>query len=254
MDLFSQIDGKIKEGYECLAARETIKACDAWLEAWEGLKTMMERDGASHVADLNKAYEWADFPSNYVQELCFELWNAGLDDQRYHRVGIKYAQELIERVEPGDLVAENARRCMADAHAKLGEYGECHRLYGEWLKGDPEWGWGYLGWAKLCEDAPEPHRDLAMAEKLLRQALSVPTVRDRLAVVDKALTYYEGHGGSADMDSLWEEFSRLKAASPTSYTAHKAPPAKNTSPGRNDPCPCGSGRKYKKCHGSGGAN
>jgi preprotein translocase subunit SecA len=23
--------------------------------------------------------------------------------------------------------------------------------------------------------------------------------------------------------------------------------------GRNDPCPCGSGRKYKKCHGSGQA-
>jgi uncharacterized protein len=22
-------------------------------------------------------------------------------------------------------------------------------------------------------------------------------------------------------------------------------------PGRNDPCPCGSGRKYKKCHGAG---
>jgi preprotein translocase subunit SecA len=21
--------------------------------------------------------------------------------------------------------------------------------------------------------------------------------------------------------------------------------------GRNDPCPCGSGRKYKKCHGTG---
>jgi uncharacterized protein len=21
-------------------------------------------------------------------------------------------------------------------------------------------------------------------------------------------------------------------------------------PGRNDPCPCGSGRKYKKCHGA----
>jgi uncharacterized protein len=21
-------------------------------------------------------------------------------------------------------------------------------------------------------------------------------------------------------------------------------------PGRNDPCPCGSGRKFKKCHGA----
>ncbi|WP_366816869.1 SEC-C metal-binding domain-containing protein [Myxococcus xanthus] len=22
--------------------------------------------------------------------------------------------------------------------------------------------------------------------------------------------------------------------------------------GRNEPCPCGSGRKFKRCHGSGG--
>ncbi len=26
-----------------------------------------------------------------------------------------------------------------------------------------------------------------------------------------------------------------------------------TKAGRNDPCPCGSGKKYKKCHGVGGA-
>jgi uncharacterized protein YchJ len=25
----------------------------------------------------------------------------------------------------------------------------------------------------------------------------------------------------------------------------------STPVGRNDPCPCGSGRKYKKCHGAG---
>jgi SEC-C motif-containing protein len=31
----------------------------------------------------------------------------------------------------------------------------------------------------------------------------------------------------------------------------KGPPIKRTEPrvGRNDPCPCGSGKKYKKCHG-----
>ena len=27
--------------------------------------------------------------------------------------------------------------------------------------------------------------------------------------------------------------------------------AANRKVGRNDPCPCGSGKKYKKCHGSG---
>ncbi|HVO11018.1 MAG TPA: SEC-C metal-binding domain-containing protein, partial [Vicinamibacteria bacterium] len=32
----------------------------------------------------------------------------------------------------------------------------------------------------------------------------------------------------------------------------KAEPARRTADkvGRNDPCPCGSGKKYKKCHGS----
>jgi preprotein translocase subunit SecA len=27
------------------------------------------------------------------------------------------------------------------------------------------------------------------------------------------------------------------------------PPIKSTKVGRNDPCPCGSGKKYKTCHG-----
>lgn len=30
-----------------------------------------------------------------------------------------------------------------------------------------------------------------------------------------------------------------------------APLRKAAEPGRNDPCPCGSGKKYKKCHGAG---
>jgi hypothetical protein len=33
----------------------------------------------------------------------------------------------------------------------------------------------------------------------------------------------------------------------------KAPEAPSSKPGRNDPCPCGSGKKYKKCHGAPGA-
>ena len=39
-------------------------------------------------------------------------------------------------------------------------------------------------------------------------------------------------------------------------TAAQRAPAKADGPrvGRNDPCPCGSGRKYKKCHGAAEAN
>jgi len=40
------------------------------------------------------------------------------------------------------------------------------------------------------------------------------------------------------------------AASTTSAPVPKTPVAATTDVGRNDPCPCGSGKKYKKCHGA----
>ena len=47
----------------------------------------------------------------------------------------------------------------------------------------------------------------------------------------------------------WTKARRRPSAPPS-------PANRNTSPdsrrkiGRNDPCPCGSGRKYKRCHGA----
>ena len=40
-----------------------------------------------------------------------------------------------------------------------------------------------------------------------------------------------------------------EAASPSSK---KQPIKVGKKVGRNDPCPCGSGKKYKLCHGKGG--
>jgi uncharacterized protein len=45
-----------------------------------------------------------------------------------------------------------------------------------------------------------------------------------------------------DLRQLW------KSLGPRLASVRKA-----AEPGRNDPCPCGSGKKYKKCHGAGGA-
>jgi uncharacterized protein len=43
-----------------------------------------------------------------------------------------------------------------------------------------------------------------------------------------------------DLRQLW------KSLGPRVESVRKA-----AEPGRNDPCPCGSGKKYKKCHGAG---
>jgi uncharacterized protein len=54
-------------------------------------------------------------------------------------------------------------------------------------------------------------------------------------------------------DALWavydlRDFWRERASRQPVATVRKA-----AEPGRNDPCPCGSGKKYKKCHGAAGA-
>ncbi|XXF80076.1 preprotein translocase subunit SecA [Myxococcaceae bacterium GXIMD 01537] len=50
--------------------------------------------------------------------------------------------------------------------------------------------------------------------------------------------------GRATEDGKLDEGSAEKRA------AAAAPPREGPRVGRNDPCPCGSGRKYKKCHGA----
>ena len=37
----------------------------------------------------------------------------------------------------------------------------------------------------------------------------------------------------------------------TAAQKHHEPIVKDKLPGRNDPCPCGSGKKFKNCHGKG---
>ena len=60
-----------------------------------------------------------------------------------------------------------------------------------------------------------------------------------------------GFFGPGEEDEDSEHFLALDRAR---TWAHAAPPADATvraapKPGRNDPCWCGSGKKYKKCHG-----
>jgi preprotein translocase subunit SecA len=63
--------------------------------------------------------------------------------------------------------------------------------------------------------------------------------------------------GRVPVGSGFPEGARLSRGSPTPFggpqpvaTRTAAPVTKGPSVGRNDPCPCGSGKKYKKCHGA----
>jgi preprotein translocase subunit SecA len=64
---------------------------------------------------------------------------------------------------------------------------------------------------------------------------------------------------STTIDELEKEFQRKKKRELEQARAVSSASGESTAPaqrvtgekvGRNDPCPCGSGKKYKKCHGA----
>jgi preprotein translocase subunit SecA len=87
---------------------------------------------------------------------------------------------------------------------------------------------------EIPEEAPQPRQNKMSysnpEENLGPQQGSVPTARQAPA------------GGQAPEGK--------EVAKPQTYVKDKDDPWANV--GRNDPCPCGSGKKYKKCHGAAG--
>jgi uncharacterized protein YchJ len=114
-----------------------------------------------------------------------------------------------------------------------------------WLLEDPNWGWGYIGWA-YCHEERESAEGYARAEELLLDAYDRKGLRDKANVAECLACLYEktGRGEKA------EEFYRISSELAKTVALKSKPvPIRVVKIGRNVPCPCGSGKKYKKCCG-----
>lgn len=118
-------------------------------------------------------------------------------------------------------------------------------------------------------DREEPY-DVLREDALFAYALAMPGETTRGRVKGMLRKIDEFAGLSQDEVDLvqfaLDERLRLHGLAPVfeaeqheehHHDAHEtvlpAPPARHSmaeKPGRNDPCPCGSGKKYKKCHGA----
>ena len=252
MGKYKNADEKMKSGWENISAGEAVRGCDEWLSAWEDIKDIMEEENCTSIAELQKKYEWSDFLTNFVQDLEMELGNAGIEDKEYYQKRIEYCSEMLNICGITDeLTIENTRRAIADSHFALGNVEECDRLYRKWLDEDPDWGWGYIGWSdnyhQLSKTDIETQSE--KAEKILTEALSHKTLRDRLDVLERAKEFYEETGDPEKSAEIKKELSRISVLEKKSNHSPKQTPVKMEKTGRNAPCPCGSGKKYKKCCG-----
>jgi uncharacterized protein len=115
-----------------------------------------------------------------------------------------------------------------------------------------DWAWGFIeGLEQLGGEWVMPNSLLETAEKLLQQVQALGLPEDEPAFAGHLRRFWRSHKPTRmqlldaallavqDLSLLWLEQS-LK------------PEQRVVEPkaGRNDPCPCGSGKKFKKCHGA----
>jgi preprotein translocase subunit SecA len=94
------------------------------------------------------------------------------------------------------------------------------------------------------------HADIAVEEDLVPINAQQPSGQlnymhgDHSALEDAR--EYGGEQGSGSSSTTFTQARQGGSVSQTPIVQHRA----SDEPGRNDPCPCGSGKKYKRCHGA----
>lgn len=279
---FEQFDDQVQAGY-ALAETDPGGACEIWLPAWEAFLRMLDKGGFKSIKEFDGAFRGTQCVSNWVSDLEIALGSAGYTNPQWHERQIEFCEGFLRRFPDEDeLTLQNMRRDLAEATFCLGDRVRGDALFEEWLKADRQWGWGWIGWAdNYSLFAADSNTDLPRAEALLKQGLSVPGVCDREDILERLSEVCVMQGRHDEAKDFQAQSESIRAAgtrtrgrilSPQTepnFGAQGIPaaqphalamparhgfeasfassPLKHVKVGRNDPCPCASGKKYKKC-------
>jgi tetratricopeptide (TPR) repeat protein len=248
-----RLDDLIDQGRSALEEGDRRTACDRWLAAWEIVK-QLTRPEIRDSAAFDVAFPHTEFLLNWAQDLMFELHNLGLDERCYQERRRQCAREFLTHFpDESANTYVNFRRAEGEALWALDRRSEAEAVYAALVERFPDEAWGYIGWADqywLWQDAPQ---DYARAEAILTRALARPRLRDRDDLVQRLGELY-ARSGQINRQSQLEKRSARSQTLPYTPPPDKSAAASTglslpgRKPGRNDPCWCGSGKKYKRCH------
>jgi tetratricopeptide (TPR) repeat protein len=237
---FESLDDKMQTGYALVQQRDAVAACEVWLDAWGNFLSLLDKSAAKSIDEFDEQFKGTEWVFNWLQEFEQELWNAGIAQPRFFSDRVRVCEEHLRRFPTDDAMAiENRRRFLAESYFELGDTAKTEALYREWLAADPQWGWGWIGWARCYLFARGEMKDLKRAEQLLLEGRSIAQVRDADQFAEDLAALYEQQGRVKEAQAM------RRRVQPKHALPRSAPKV-----GRNDPCPCGSGKKFKKCCGS----
>lgn len=285
------VDDKMQAGYAVMKTDDVAQACRLWLETWRAILDIMQRGSMDSLDEFDDLFGGTQSVFNWVQDLETELHNAGLREPHFFRERIALCETMVDRFDGGRLTLDNFKRALAESHFESGNREIGDRLFRRWLDEQPQWGWGWIGWSDCywLFAAPTGEKDAVRAEQILKEGLASPGVEDRVHILERLEVLYKETGRGEEAKALRKEIEQLPSPNKNATTAMRTagaqvkptinfgdeglpvgqlpnlakslpsaslvsadPFTRQPKVGRNEPCPCGSGKKFKKCCGSRG--
>lgn len=113
-----------------------------------------------------------------------------------------------------------------------------------------DWAWGFFRGVGLREDAwdawLDEHEWIDEIVGLLDRLATGEVLGEDPTAEPTALDYKERLGIIGELSAMLSDLHHHRIDALTPRTQRR----RQVTPDRNDPCPCGSGKKYKKCHGA----
>lgn len=274
---FIRMDKDMQKGYGHDYEGETGKAIFYWNVVFENLKSYFEEYKLESLKDFDKIFNGNQYVSNWVQDYDEALRKVlmhsdKISKQEIGRRKIDLLNFLLSLNLSEETTIHNHKRSLAETYYLMGqpEVGEKHFI--QLIEEYPDNAWGYIGYSdqywlekdnKNYEKALEILLDgynrrtvddsndiverltglhIAIKEKELEEYLKKEKLDEKRPIVPEYRTLYQ---------ELLERRKRIttKSERKNIYKNNGQTIVKGRKIGRNEPCPCGSGKKYKKCCG-----
>lgn len=221
-----------------------------WRDVWNHIFLILQQRNITSIEALDEVFVGAVSISHWLPEFTEELIDAGDTNTQFYEQGLRVCEEAIPLArDPG--LAGSLKKAKAEFVCLLKGLSEAEALYENWLRENPKWGEGWIGWAECHWLALEDHTDYNRAIAILKRGAAVPGVTDELAIMNLIINFSMQIGDKKEA-AIWS--AQLLQKYPDAYYELEAdeaipqlPQRSAASARRNDPCPCGSGLKYKKC-------
>ncbi|MFA9465632.1 MAG: SEC-C metal-binding domain-containing protein [Velocimicrobium sp.] len=246
-------DKLVQNGYECIGEQKLEEGLNFWKEAWLIFQSIMEQQYQMiSLLGLIEELDYIYAIDGWLQDYEMELGNAQKYEER-----IAFCQKIMELFDWQDYDDSCFQCGIGDSLFYEGKKEEAYSHYEKWLAEDPQNSNGINGFCWILFENGDAEKAYSVVRRVT-WGVSCNVDNSILFMRAKQLADYvgkpeEGEWYQQQLDKLEESFQNWEMNEDDifdEFTAPKQiPVVKMEKIYPNDPCPCGSGKKYKKCCG-----